>query len=312
MINTPINKSRRTVGIGALFLTTLIWGGTFTIVKVVLNDISSMLFIGLRFLVASLIILPFAFYKLKKMNRQQFKMGLILGFLLFIGFAFQTVGLKYTTASKSGFVTGSAVMFIPLIQFLVERVKPSLAQIIGSFIVLIGLVFLSVSGSSLSNFFEELGGNFNIGDFLTLLCAISYAIYVIYLDLTSRKVDVLNLVFMQIFVTSILAFIFSFFLSGINFEEVKFNLTKELLFGLLYTSILATVITTLLQTKYQKEVSPTNAGIIFSFEPVFAAIIAVIFLGDVISGFTTAGCILIFTGLIVSEVIGQKAFPTNE
>ncbi len=312
MINTPINKSSRTLGISALFLTTLIWGGTFTIVKVVLNDISSMLFIGLRFLVASLIILPFAFYKLKKIDRQQFKMGLILGFLLFIGFAFQTVGLKYTTASKSGFVTGSAVMFIPLIQFLIERVKPSLAQIIGSFIVLIGLVFLSVSGSSLSNFFEELGGNFNIGDFLTLLCAISYAMYVIYLDLTSRKVDVLNLVFMQIFVTSVLAFIFSFFLAGINFEEVKFNLTKELLFGLLYTSILATVITTLLQTKYQKEVSPTNAGIIFSFEPVFAAIIAVIFLGDVISGFTTAGCILIFTGLIVSEVIGQKAFPTNE
>ena len=312
MINTPINKSRRTLGISALFLTTLIWGGTFTIVKDVLTDISSMPYIGLRFLVASLIILPFAFYKLKKMNRQQFKMGLILGFLLFIGFAFQTVGLKYTTASKSGFVTGSAVMFIPLIQFLVERVKPSHAQIIGSFIVLIGLVFLSVSGSSLSNFFEELGGNFNIGDFLTLLCAISYAMYVIYLDLTSRKVDVLNLVFMQIFVTSVLAFVFSFFLAGINFEEVKFILTKELLFGLLYTSILATVITTLLQTKYQKEVSPTNAGIIFSFEPVFAAIIAVIFLGDIISGFTTAGCILIFTGLIVSEVIGQKAFPTNE
>ncbi len=312
MNDNTIQKSGRLTGIGALFFTTLIWGGTFTIVKVVLNDISSMLFIGLRFLFASIVILPFAFKKLRNLNKQQILMGSVLGFLLFIGFALQTVGLKYTNASKSGFVTGSVVMFIPLFQFLIEKKKPSAAQLIGSAIVLAGLIFLSVGGTSLSNFFTELGSNFNIGDFLTLLCAISYAVYIIYLDMTSRKIDVLCLVFMQVFVTSILAFIFSSFLSVINFEAIKFKYTQELLFGLLYTSVLATVLTTLLQTKYQKEVSPTNAGIIFSFEPVFAAIIAVIFLGDIISGFSTAGCILIFVGLIISEVVGQKAVPTNE
>jgi len=312
MNDNTIQKSGRLTGIGALFFTTLIWGGTFTIVKVVLNDISSMLFIGLRFLFASIVILPFAFKKLRNLNKQQILMGSVLGFLLFIGFALQTVGLKYTNASKSGFVTGSVVMFIPLFQFLIEKKKPSAAQLIGSVIVLAGLIFLSVGGTSLSNFFTELGSNFNIGDFLTLLCAISYAVYIIYLDMTSRKIDVLSLVFMQVFVTSILAFIFSSFLSVINFEAIKFKYTQELLFGLLYTSVLATVLTTLLQTKYQKEVSPTNAGIIFSFEPVFAAIIAVMFLGDIISGFSTAGCILIFVGLIISEVVGQKAVPTNE
>jgi len=312
MSDASVNKSSRLVGIGALFITTLIWGGTFTIVKVVLSDISSMLFIGLRFLFASLVILPFAFNKLRKLSRTQIVMGFILGFLLFIGFALQTVGLKYTTASKSGFVTGTVVMFIPLFQFLMEKKKPSVAQLVGSFIVLIGLIFLSVSGTSINNFFMELGGNFNLGDFLTLICAISYAVYIIYLDMTSRKIDLISLVFLQVSVTSLLAFIFSSFLSVINFEAIKFKYTQELLFGLLYTSILATVLTTFLQTKYQKEVSPTNAGIIFSFEPVFAAIIAVIFLGDIISGFSATGCILIFTGLVISEVLGQKAIPTNE
>jgi drug/metabolite transporter (DMT)-like permease len=288
----------RYLGEGALLLVTLIWGGTFTIVKLSLNDISSMLFVGIRFLIATLIIFPFALNKIKK--------AIFLGSLLFISFATQTIGLKYTAATKSGFITGSVVIFIPLFQIIIERRKPSVSNLVGAFVVLCGLILLSIKGTSLLNFYNEIGGNFNIGDFLTLLCAIFYAVYIVYLDMFSREIDTKSLVFFQVSVTSVLAFIFSVIMSLTSIENTYLRVTNQLVLSLLYTSLLATVITTYLQTRYQKNVTPTMAGIIFSFEPVFAAFVAIIFINERIYGFGIAGCVLIFCGLLISELFNTQ------
>lgn len=297
---------RKYIGESALLLVTLIWGGTFTIIKVSLDNISTMLFVGIRFFIATLILLPFVFSKLKLLKSIQIKKGIILSVLLFIGFATQTIGLKYTTASKSGFITGSLVLFTPIFQIIIEKKKPSKSALAGAFLVLCGLLFLSVKETSLANFFSDLGSNFNLGDFLTLLGAVAYALYIVYLDMFSREIDTSSLVFLQVSSTTILAFLFSIFLSSFGIESYKLNLSGNLVLSLLYTSLLATVVTTYLQTKYQKEITPTNAGIIFSFEPVFAALIAIIFINEVVSGFGIVGCILIFLGLLVSELFNSR------
>jgi drug/metabolite transporter (DMT)-like permease len=293
-------------GEGALLLVTLIWGGTFTIVKLSLADVSSMMFIGLRFSIATIILLPFALKKLKLLSGIQLRNGLILGFILFLSFATQTVGLKYTAATRSGFITGSVVLFIPLFQVIIERRKPSGSSMAGAFLVLCGLILLSVKGTSLGNLFQEIGSDFNIGDFLTILCAVFYAVYVVYLDMFSREIETTSLVFLQLSTTSVSAFIFLLILSYTGIENFYFHLTNNLILSLIYTSILATLITTFLQTKYQKNVTPTMAGIIFSFEPVFAAFIAIMFINESIYGFGIAGCILIFSGLLVSELFKSK------
>lgn len=300
------NFKNRYTGEGALFLVTLIWGGTFTIVKLSLVDVSSMMFIGLRFIIATIILFPFALKKIKLLSGAQVSKGLMLGFILFISFATQTVGLKYTAATRSGFITGSVVIFIPLFQVIIERRKPKASSLAGAFIVLCGLILLSVKGTSLGNVLQEIGSDFNIGDFLTLLCAVFYAIYVVYLDMFSREIETTSLVFLQLSITSVSAFIFLLILSWSGIENYYFHVTNNIILSLIYTSLLATVITTFLQTKYQKKVTPTMAGIIFSFEPVFAALIAITFINERIYGFGIAGCILIFCGLVVSELFKKR------
>jgi drug/metabolite transporter (DMT)-like permease len=283
-----------------LLIVTLLWSATFVIIKGALADISSMLFIGLRFLIAGLILLPIVVRK--KLNWKSINIypPIFLGVLLFLGFALQTVGLKYTSATKSAFLTGSAVAMIPILQLFIERKKPKTGSIVGVAVVLIGILFLS-GGDSIVTLLNDIATNFNLGDFLTLLCAFFFAMYVVYLDMLSRKYVFWMLLFVQIGVSTFLAFGTSIFFDIINYEPLRINITSQLSFGILYTSIFATLITITLQTKYQKLVTPTKAGIVYSFEPIFAAIIAFIFLSERVTSFGLLGASLIFIGLIVSE-----------
>lgn len=293
----------------ALILTTLIWGGTFPAVKAALDYSSPMTFISLRFTLALLILLPFVkkiFSGKSIPNKKLIFGGIIIGFLYFLEFAFQTTGLKYTSASKSGFITGTFVIFVPFFQLLIEKRKPSKENLIGILLVLLGLIFLSSSGNSILNVFSEIGGNFNFGDFLTLLCAVFYALYVVYLDIISKKFDYMPLVFMQIAVTAVGSIFLSIFFSFLKIDSFKIDLNSPLIFAVLYTGIFATVLTTILQTKYQKFITPTKAGIIFSFEPVFAAVFAFFALSEKISNFSIIGCVFIFSGLLVTEIFKKK------
>jgi len=297
-------------------LMTIIWGGTFVIIKISLTDISSMLFLGIRFTIAGLILLPFVYKKVINTDPDDILRASLLGLFLFVAFATQTIGLKYTSATKSSFITGTVVIIIPLLQVIMERKKPSTGTVLGTVLVLIGLMFLSAKDTPINNFFNELGSNFNIGDFFTFICALIFSVHIVYLDIISKKIDFMVLVFMQILVTAVLSFIMSAVFSGSGIEPVKFVFSDSLIFGLLYTSILATILTTILQTRYQKEVSPAKAGIIYSFEPIFAATFAVLILNEQLFIYGIIGSLLIFSGLILSEVLERKktvsAQITNE
>ena len=176
---------------------------------------------------------------------------------------------------------------------------------IGIILVLSGLIFLSSKGSSFFDIFSEIGKNFNIGDFFTLLCAIAFALYIVYLDIVSHRCDYKMLVFVQIAVTGLLGWLFVFVLSATGLETISFSLNGMVIFTVVYTAIFATIVATTLQTKYQKVVTPTKAAIIFSLEPIFASLFAFLIIGEKLSGFGFIGCIFIFTGLLVSELPGK-------
>jgi drug/metabolite transporter (DMT)-like permease len=290
-------------GEGALLFTTVIWGGTFAIIKSALGSISPMMFLTFRFSIATLIFLPFVIGKLKKLDAESIKKGLILGFLYFGGFASQTLGLNYTSATKSAFITGTFVIFTPLFQIIIEKKLPTKGNIIGIILVAGGLIFLSSRGTHILDIIHELGTNFNIGDYLTLVCAIFYSLYVVYIDIVSKEVDTLSLVFMQIAVTAVGAIAGAVIFEASGIEAVKFILNKDVIFAVIYTSLLATILTTTLQTKFQKYTTPAKAGIIFSFEPIFASVVAFFLLSEKISNFGLFGCIFIFCGLLISEVM---------
>lgn len=283
-----------------LLFVTILWSGTFVLVKEALNDISSMAFICARFSIAAIVLLPFI--RKRKFTKQNIFSGIFLGALLFAEFAVQTIGLKFTTATKSGFLTGTAVIMVPLLMVIIEKRKPTKGVIIGTILVLIGISFLSSAGSSIFSLFSDIGSNFTIGDFLTLISALFFALYIIYLDIETSKHDFWVLLFMQFVTASVLAILFLFVFSSTNLEQIKIDVTRNSIIAIGYTALFATLLATALQTKYQKDVTPAKAGILFSFEPIFAAMFAFIILGEKITNFGYFGAVLIMLGLIISEL----------
>jgi len=301
-MNNMVFKGNKYSGEYALLLVTIFWGATFVIVKSALKDTSPMLFIGFRFLLATVLFLPFIFFKIKHINKKIIIPGIILGLLLFLSFSLQTIGLQYTSATKSGFLTGTLVVLIPFFQFIIKKKSPSKGALIGTILVFIGIFILSGSGKPIDELLTELGSNFNFGDMLTLLCAILFAIHVVYLDIFTNIYDYWFLVFAQLFITAILSLMFAYIFNLSGIETYKLEITGNLIFAVIYTAVFATLINTILQTKYQKKVSPTKAGIVYSFEPIFAAVFAFIVLNERLSFIGIIGCLLIFIGLIVAEI----------
>ena len=291
---------------GALFTNTLIWGGTFVMIKSALEFISPMMFVSIRFLIAALLLLPFVYPLFRTISKKQLSEGFILGVFLYIGFAVQTIGLQYTTATKSAFITGTFVLFTPILQTIIEKRVPTIGNTIGVLLVTVGIIFLSSKENSIFSIFSELSEGFNVGDFLTLICAIFYAVYIVYLDKISANHNHRFLTFAQISVTGLLSVLSILLFSSLNIEPVKIILNKEVVFAIVYTTLFATILTTSMQTKFQQAVTPTRASIIFSMEPIFAAVTAYFFINEKLSNFGIAGAAFIFLGILTSELWPKK------
>jgi drug/metabolite transporter (DMT)-like permease len=273
-----------------LFLTgiTAIWGWSFVIVKDSISVYPVFSFLSLRFFLGSLLLLPFLGRSLFKMNMKVIAAGFALGLFLFSGYAFQTTGLLYTTPSHSGFITGLFVVFTPVFEALIFKKRPSAVVIVSLILSTAGLLILSYQ--------PDLKG-INIGDFLSLICAIIYAFHLILIDRFSKKFDTLQLAFLQIFTVSL----FSFAAAVITVSEFA-PVPAIALRGLILTAVFATALSYYVQTTYQKITTATEAALIFTLEPIFAGIFAYYMWGENISVRTFIGGVFIFTGMAVSQV----------
>ncbi|TGK39227.1 DMT family transporter [Leptospira gomenensis] len=283
-----------------LVLCTLIWGGTFTMTIFGLRDTSPSVFLALRFGTASLIFLPFALREFEK-GKVWFPGAFFLGLFLYLGFACETVGLRTITATKSSFLIGTLVVITPFLEAVIGRKMPSSGNLFGAFVVFIGicLIFLGESGKE---------GIFRVesGDWITLCGALFFSAYIVQMDRVSRYTPIRVSVFYQSFVAGFFAFVSAFLLDWSGWEKAKFEPSLRLIPGVLYNALLASVLTTFLQTKFQKFVSPTRVGIIFSLEPVFSTIIAYFLLGETSGPIRISGCAFVFGGLILAETLGKE------
>ena len=271
----------------ALLGTTLIWGSTFAVQKMGLEEISPLLLVACRFSVATAVFLALFWRRIFPLQFTAVLKGALLGFFLFLGFVVQTVGLNSTTASKSAFITSMMVVFVPLLQLVVERRSPTLGNAAGVIVVSAGLWLLtSPSGSS-----------FTSGDALTLLSAVLFAVYIVYLDVVSHDMTTPQLSFLQ---SACVAF--CSVISVLLFEDAWWVPSVRLIGSLVYLTLLATVLTTYIQTRFQKDTTPTRAVIIFTVEPVIASVLAYIILGEELGTVGLAGGGLIITGILLSEL----------
>jgi len=272
---------------GVLVALTMIWGSTFVVGKIVLENMSPLQMIAVRFVLSTAFFLAFFSRRIFPLDRRQLIRGGILGIFLFLGFVAQTVGLTFTSASKSAFITGMMVVFVPLLQVIIERRVPKVGNIAGVAFVSAGLWFLtSPSGSS-----------FNTGDALTLLCAVLFAIYIVYIDVVAHDMSAMQLTFVQMATNAILALG-----ATLAFDTLPTRLPAGTVVAVLYLTVFATILTTFMQTRYQKETTPTRAAIIFTIEPVVAALSASTVLGEQIGLGGVVGGSLIIGGVLLSEL----------
>lgn len=270
-----------------LLLVTLLWGLTFVTVKDGIKSSSFSLFIFLRFFIATILLFPLTIKRWKKVGKKNMYDGITLGIFVFAGFYLQTAGLKYTTPSRSAFITGLSVIIVPFLSIIFFKKKINFFTLLALIMSVFGLLFM---------FNPSFSSRINLGDFLTLSCAFVFAFVIIFVQIFNRRNDTFILVFIQFLTVSLISFIFIFF------EGFYLSLNKNFYLGMFYTSVFATFVALLLQNRFQKDSDEVRAGIIYTLEPVFASIFSYLIYGERFTTGFLIGSTLIFIGFLLSKI----------
>ncbi|MFW9820723.1 MAG: DMT family transporter [Candidatus Thorarchaeota archaeon] len=286
-----ISNNRSLIAIFLLILTTVLWGTSFIITKNIIEDVPIFLYLGLRFLIAFFGFIPF-FPHFKNLNKRVFLMGLITGLLYFFGIIFQTYGLQTTTAGKTGFITGLSTIIVPFLTWILYKKRIHLRIWFAVILSTIGMAFLLLEGAS----------GFIIGDLLVLICAFFFAFYIVLNDKYVRLIDVYLYSIIQVLVISI-----SSFFSSLILREPYVLLSYSLPFWiiLIYMGIAVMTLTVLFQNWSQQYQGPTTTAIIFTLEPVFAALFGFLIGDEILLLFAWIGCGLIFGAILITVLRGN-------
>lgn len=274
---------------GLLLLVSFFWGMTFPLIKDALAFISPVLLLSLRFFLSALLMVPLLAKKKKKLfSGGHLKHGLLAGALLFVGYYTQTVGLQYTTAAKSGIITGTYVVLIPLISYVYLRSRVSRMDAIASVLAFSGLVVMSAGSLS--------SRTVQLGDLLTFACAFGYAFQIAYVSRHSRDLDSAVFTFYQILAVAILSTL------AVPFYPLPMaGFTPYVVFTILFTAIFGGALAYYITTRALIFVEPTTAGIIFVAEPIFAALCSMVINREALGVFTAVGgSVVVFAMFLTS------------
>jgi drug/metabolite transporter (DMT)-like permease len=274
-----------------LALVAMIWGATFVVVKNELAYIEPLAFVALRFSIAFLAMVLLAWRSLAGMNRAQLAAGILIGIFLFGGYALQTIGLRYTSASKAAFITGLSVVLAPLFARLLLRQTPSILAALG--------VVLATSGLGLLSMVNDLTPA--LGDLLILGCAACFALHIVTISHFAPKMDTTALATVQIGVVPIAASA-----SMIALEPLPTTISVGTLGVAALMGVFATAFAFTIQTRAQAFTTPTHTALVLSLEPVFGAIFAYLLGGERLGGREIVGCALILAGMLVAEIKRER------
>ncbi|MGE7911941.1 DMT family transporter [Lysinibacillus xylanilyticus] len=272
---------------GMLLVTAIVWGSGFVITAIALEYLTAYQVMAGRFLLASIILTVLFGYKLKKASKSVIWKGILLGSILYIAFALQTVGLQYTTPSKNAFLTAVNVIIVPLIAFAVYKRRIDGYEIIGSIIAIIGIGFLSLQGSL----------TMNIGDALSLACAVAFAFDIFCTNLFVQKEDAIALTIIQFITASVIGV-----LVVVGQGDIPTTFEKEAIYSIIYLAIFSTTLAYLFQNIANQYTSATKAAIILSTESFFGMVLSVIFLHEILTSRMVVGAILILLAILIAEV----------
>lgn len=282
----------------SLLLVTIFWGAGFPATKIALETMTPYYYIGFRFAIASLLLAAFFYRKLKELRKDLVKPALVLSSLLFATYAFQTVGIQYTTASKSGFFSGLAVLIVPFFSIFYLKSRLEIKTIISIITATLGLFLLSNAGT---------GTSFNIGDFLTILGCVCYAWQLLFTGTYVQKHDATLLAVVQLFFVSVFGLAFALVL-----EPLPAGMSGLSFWSLMFSSVFCTAFAFWMQTTAQKFTPASHIALIFTMEPVFGALTSYLALGEVIGIKGIIGGIFIIAAMLITELQWTKRKDPDE
>lgn len=281
-----------------LLSVTVVWGGTFILIKEAVEVVPPLLFNGLRFVAAAL-----AAYLLFRRSLSRQSLGRMLanvwiGLTFSAGFFLQAIGLRWTTAGRSAFITGSVVVLTPFVVWLFSRTKPAPLQWGSALVAFVGLALYA----------RPEAGQASLGDVLTLVGAVGWAFYLVLLDRAivrygalSSRIRTAELTLVQLGSAAIFAVLLSAAFE--SWPAPQTLLSGNVLAAIAYTSMLASVFATVVQTRWQAETTPVRTAVIFSLEPIVAAALGVLVLGEPFGPYEVAGALLIVSAVLIPDLL---------
>ncbi len=283
-----------------------VWGSTFVLVKDALSDISPLLFNLIRMALATLCLAVVYRKHLRRLTPETLVGGAVAGFFLAVGYQFQTAGLALTTPSMSAFLTGLTVIIVPLLSVVPAlRVPGSLSPgwnaYLGALVALVGITLMTAPGL-FSRDLPATGIGINLGDILTLGCALSFAFHLISLAHLAKRIQFEQLALLQIgFCTVVMA------VTSPLLEHPRIHISARLVVALLVAAVFATAAAFTIQSWAQQHLAATHTALILSAEPLFAWITSLLFLHQGLSGRQSLGALLILAGMGLTEFLAAPA-----
>lgn len=297
----------------ALALVAFLWGVTFVVVKRALTEISTLYFLAIRFSLASAcMLLMFAGAFRAAGSRavwRGLRAGAAAGVFLCLGYVLQTFGLRYTSAGKSGFLTGFYIVLVPAIGAVVFKKTPRTIELLGILVATAGIALLTIPSLHVPSLHvgsphvpsphdsaPQGGLPINRGDLLTIGCAVAYAFHLLILGYYSQRERFEALALGQIAATALLCALF------LPFDPPKAVWSSAVIFGVILTAVFATALAFSLQTWGQARTTANRTALIFALEPVFALATAVLVGGEALTGPGILGSALILAGILAVEL----------
>lgn len=283
-VSDGLDPALRHRAVAWLVLTTLLWGGSFVFTKLGVRDFPPLVFLAIRFASAAVLMIGLCGARLRSFDTDLLRRGVMIGTALAAANITFVIGISTTTVSRAGFLNNLFVLIIPILGFLIWRHRIDLWTLVGVGLATTGLWQLAEGGID----------GFNRGDLFSTICALFISLHIIAVSRLMGRADVRLLTLVQFATVALWGTV-----ALVVAPPPDFHPGPLAIFSLVYCVVFPTVIAFTLQNTWQRYLSPTQAGLLYTLDPVWSLLGGLLFLEERLSGREWLGCALLFTAVLL-------------